>query len=75
MAYPEALDDSPLDREIAGFFTFRPGQPDYVDGPTRNDQWGWLENYPQHGYVASKGVDGKVSYEQVTVGVSPEHES
>lgn len=70
MAYPEALDDSPLDREIAGFFTFRPGQPDYVDGPTRNDQWGWLENYPQHGYVASKGVDGKVSYEQVTVGVS-----
>lgn len=70
MAYPEALDDSPLDREIAGFFTFRPGQPDYVDGPTRNDQWGWLENYPQHGYVASEGADGKISYEQVTVGVS-----
>ncbi len=70
MAYPEALDNSPLDREIAGFFTFRPGQPDYVDGPSRNDQWGWLENYPQHGYVASEGADGKVSYEQVTVGVS-----
>ncbi len=70
MAYPEALDNSPLDREIAGFFTFRPGQPDYVDGPSRNDQWGWLENYPQHGYVASEGTDGKVSYEQVTVGVS-----
>ena len=57
MAYPESLLDTPSDREIAEFFTFRPGQPDYVDGPSRNDQWGWLENYPQHGYV--KGPDGK----------------
>lgn len=70
MAYPEALDNSSLDREIAEFFTFRPGQPDYVDGPTRNDQWGWLENYPQHGYVATEGSDGKVSYEEVTVGIA-----
>jgi len=66
MGYPDNLSNSAEDREIAGFFTFRPGQPDYVDGPTRNDQWGWLENYPQHGYV--KGQDEK--YEQVTVGVS-----
>jgi hypothetical protein len=50
--------------EIKNFFTFRPGQPDYVNGPARNDQWGWLENYPQHGYVPSAG-----GYEQVTVGV------
>lgn len=66
MAYPDNLSDSQVDREIADFFTFRPGQPDYVDGPTRNDQWGWLENYPQHGYV--KQNDG--TYEQVTVGVA-----
>ena len=66
MAYPESLLDTPSDREIAEFFTFRPGQPDYVDGPSRNDQWGWLENYPQHGYV--KGPDGK--FELVTVGVA-----
>ena len=66
MAYPDNLTDSDEDREIANFFTFRPGQPDYVNGPTRNDQWGWLENYPQHGYV--KGVNGK--FEQVTVGIA-----
>ncbi len=53
MAYPDNLTDSPEDRAIADFFTFRPGQPDYVNGPfpNRNDQWSWLEIYPQHGYV------------------------
>jgi len=51
---------------IQNFFTFRPGQPDYVNGPSRNDQWGWLENYPQHGYAGSPDK----GYEQVTVGVS-----
>ncbi len=73
MAYPDNLTDVPGDqaetelrREIREFFTFRPGQPDYVDGPRRNDQWGWLENYPQHGYV--KLPDG--GFEQVTVGVA-----
>ncbi len=72
MAYPDLLTDSEEDREIAGFFTFRPGQPDYVDGPDpeRNDQWGWLENYPQHGYVTSSDSDGNTRYEQVTVGVA-----
>ena len=66
MGYPDNLSDSDEDREIADFFTFRPGQPDYVDGPKRNDHWGWLENYPQHGYV--KDIHGK--FEQVTVGVA-----
>jgi len=66
MGYPDKLTDSAEDRAIAEFFTFRPGQPDYVNGPRRNDQWGWLENYPQHGYV--KGENGK--FEQVTVGVA-----
>ncbi|MDR1170839.1 MAG: hypothetical protein LBL24_00135 [Bacteroidales bacterium] len=66
MGYPDNLTDSDEDREIANFFTFRPGQPDYVDGPKRNDQWGWLENYPQHGYV--KGANGK--FEQVAVGIA-----
>ena len=66
MAYPDNLTNSPEDRAIASFFTFRPGQPDYVYGPYRNDQWGWLEVYPQHGYGASS--DGK--YEEVPVGVA-----
>jgi len=66
MGYPDNLTSSAEDKEIAEFFTFRPGQPDYVDGPKRKDQWGWLENYPQHGYI--QGADGK--FEQVTVGVA-----
>jgi len=68
MAYPDNLTDSDEDRAIAGFFTFRPGQPDYVDGPNpkRNDQWGWLENYPQHGYVKQEGG----TFEQVAVGIA-----
>lgn len=51
---------------IRNFFTFRPGQPDYVNGPSRKDHWGWLENYPQHGYVALPDN----GFEQVTVGVA-----
>lgn len=66
MGYPDNLTDSPTDQEIANFFTFRPGQPDYVDGPQREDQWGWLENYPQHGYI----MQDNGHFEQVTVGVA-----
>jgi hypothetical protein len=58
--FEKALCDS-----IRNFFTFRPGQPDYVTGPSRSDHWGWLENYPQHGYVTSAA-----GFEQVTVGVA-----
>ena len=68
MAYPDNLTDEPEDREIAAFFTFRPGQPDYVNGPdpNRNDQWGWLENYPQHGYIRQDNG----AFEQATVGIA-----
>lgn len=68
MAYPDNLTDSQEDKEIRHFFTFRPGQPDYVNGPSknRNDQWGWLENYPQHGYINN----GKGDCELVTVGIA-----
>lgn len=52
--------------EIKEFFTFRPGQPDYVNGPKRNDHWGWLEVFPQHGYVGNDST----GYEQATVSVS-----
>jgi len=50
MAYPDNLSSSSTDQTIKSFFTFRPGQPDYVNGPSRDDQWGWLEVYPQHYY-------------------------
>lgn len=72
MAYYEHLDHQTgdpvkdrLHQEIRQFFTFRPAQPLYNTGPQRADDWGWLEIYPQHGYVRS--ADGK--FEQVTVGV------
>ncbi|MDO4586473.1 MAG: hypothetical protein Q4C95_04160 [Planctomycetia bacterium] len=59
--------------EIKDFFTFRAPQPDYFSGPTKANQWGWLEVYPQHQYyndqneleelcvgVAQNAVDGKL---------------
>ncbi len=61
MGYPDNLPEP-----IRSFFTFRPGQPDYRSGPTRTDHWGWLEVYPQHGYVEL----APERFEQVTVGVA-----
>ena len=72
MGYPDALPaegtceaDTRILNEIREFFTFRPGQPGYGCGPWNNQQWGWLEIYPQHKYVTRE--DG--SCEMVTVGV------
>lgn len=60
----QSLTQSQVD-EIKAFFTFRPGQPDYVNGPSRNDQWGWLELAPQHGYGPKTG-----GFEMATAGVA-----
>lgn len=64
--YKEGPSDPALTRELEQFFTFRPGQPVYNKGPEQPDHWGWLEIFPQHGFVKKK--DG--GFEQVTVGVS-----
>jgi len=61
MAYPDNVPEP-----MKSFFTFRPGQPVYRTGPTRPDHWGWLEIFPQHGFVETK----KGQFEQVTVGVA-----
>ena len=69
MAYPDNLTDSPKDKAIAVFFTFRPPQAGYyTDGPiaTRYDEWSWLQLYPQHGFA--KKADG--TFEQISVGVA-----
>ncbi|MBE0655813.1 MAG: hypothetical protein IH594_18575, partial [Bacteroidales bacterium] len=73
MAYYEMLEENSgeknedkLRQEIRNFFTFRPCQPDYVDGPSKNDQWNWLEIYPQNGY----GLKPDGSYEEMSVGVA-----
>jgi hypothetical protein len=61
MGYPDNVNDA-----VKSFFTFRPGQGSYLTGSTREDHWGWLENFPQHGFVEDKS--GNI--EQVTVGVA-----
>lgn len=73
IAYPELLKPVPGDsvetnlrKKIKTFFTFRPGQPAYNVGEKKPNQWGWLQIYPQHGFI--KQPDG--SYEQTTVGVA-----
>lgn len=72
MAYPESLDlTNPEDKKIFDFFTWRPGQPDYVYGDYPdgygNHQWGWLQNYPQNKFNYNS-VTGET--EQMTVGVA-----
>ena len=61
--------DAALMEEIKNFFTFRGPQPSYTTGQVMDNQWGWLEIYPQNGYT--KKADG--TYEEVTVGVAANH--
>ena len=63
---PDRKNDPALKKELQQFFTFRTGQPVYNKGPEKPDHWGWLEIYPQHGFV--KKQDG--GFEQVTVGAA-----
>jgi hypothetical protein len=53
------------DDQIRRFFTFRKPQPDYFQGPTGPEQWGWLEVYPQHAFYKTPRVP-----EEVAVGVA-----
>ncbi|HSW46029.1 MAG TPA: hypothetical protein VLM89_10705, partial [Phycisphaerae bacterium] len=57
-------DPDKVDPACKDFFTFRKPQPDYFQGPTGPDQWGWLEKYPQHVFRNAAG-----QAEQMTVGV------
>ncbi len=67
MAYPESLGTSALDRQIADFFSFRPGQSSYFV-KRETGTWGWLSVYPQALHYYS-GPSGK-TLEQITVGVA-----
>jgi len=73
MGYPDLLPISTgseeLDEEhekISEFFTFRPGQAEYRGGAVRENQWPWLEVYPQHPY----GESEKYGCEAVAVGIA-----
>ena len=68
---------SPGDREFAvtlptdallairSFFTFRDPEPSYFKGPSRPDQWSWLEVFPQHVFRNALGAK-----EMMAVGVA-----
>ncbi len=65
-SYPESLDFKTGDperdayrQEIKENMTFRTMQASYFTGPTRDDQWPWLEVYPQHpfGKTETGGVE------------------
>ena len=58
-------DPDKVDPKLRDFFTFRKPQPDYFQGPTGPDQWGWLEIAPQHVFRNAAG-----EAEQMTVGVA-----
>ncbi len=68
MAYPESVASSVYADELMDYFTFRPCQPEYTTGQTRDNMWPWLEAYPQNGYVKLK--DSKYNYECVSVGIA-----
>lgn len=68
MAYPDNLATEGVEQKIRDFFTFRPGQPDYVCGPKEGSkQWGWLEVYPTHPYAVDPAT-GRA--EQCVVGIA-----
>ena len=62
-----------LGKEIKNFFTWRPGQPGYLVEKTSPKQWGWLSTYPQALYVVREGDLKRGNIEQMTVGVSVNH--
>ena len=49
------------DAAIRKFFTFRKPQPDYFQGPTGPNQWGWLEVTPQHAFRDAAGAAEEVA--------------
>lgn len=70
---PEFFDPAnPEHAEYLDFFTFRKGQPDYLEQQTEDGQWGWLSMYPQATYKKVER-DRKAPIEQMTVGVAQNH--
>ena len=65
---------SPIEKEISNFFTFRAGQPGYVVDKTNNGDWGWLSMYPQAVYYKNNADRKNGVVEQMTVGVSMNHD-
>ena len=75
MAIPASFNpnNSPVEKEIANFFTFRAGQPGYVVDQTDYRTWGWLSMYPQAKYYESSKDKANGIVDQITVGVAMNH--
>ncbi len=65
-----SLGSSVLDRQIAEFFTFRSGQPDYFLKFTEYGTWGWLSTAAQARYYKDNAARKDGVVEQTTVGVA-----
>ncbi len=74
IAFPEAFDaDDAEEAKLLEFFTFRRGQPDYLEKQQVDEQWGWLSMYPQATYKKIKR-DRNSPVEQMAVGVAQNHD-
>ena len=75
MAIKESFDasKSPLEKEIASFFTYRAGEPSYVAENPSIKSWGWLSMYPQAKHFASAKDKANGVVEQITVGIAMNH--
>ena len=58
-------DPAKVSPQLRNAFTFRRPQPDYFQGPTRPNEWSWLEVAPQHVFRNAKG-----EAEEMSVGVA-----
>ena len=63
-----------LQSEIRSFFTFRNNYPGYINRVPNYKNWGWLSVYPQAKYYLNYTREQKGIVEQITVGVSQNHD-
>ena len=74
MAHKDKLDKTDgLKSEIRSFFTFRANYPGYINKFPEYKNWGWLSVFPQAKYYSSYKDEAAGIVEQITVGVSQNH--
>lgn len=76
MAWTEMLDTNvALERQILQYFTFRKNYAEYIDKNAADHYryWGWLSVYPQAYYFKDDADREANKPEQITVGVSQNH--
>ena len=76
MAHKDCLDatEALIQKEISDFFTFRANYPGYTNDEPKLENWGWLSIYPQAAYYNSLSAQKAKDAEQITVGISMNHD-